>query len=196
MKSGRKKEPQATRRQLLEVLGDIILEKGVEGVTLDAVAAAAGVSKGGLLYHFPSKRALMEGFVKDYTQEYLDSGAKIAAEDPERIGRTTRACLRVVADNLYDHKSACLWVTLLATLQDEGKFKANVRDHFYSTMASDSVDRSINVTLAIAYLAVDGLALADLAGVFADDKELRAKIVLALETVTRNPKALSVAKSW
>lgn len=35
----------------------------MRAATLDAVAAAAGVSKGGLLYHFKSKEALTEGLV-------------------------------------------------------------------------------------------------------------------------------------
>jgi AcrR family transcriptional regulator len=40
-----------------------VVEEGVSGMTLEAVAREAGVSKGGLLYHFPSKEALIGGMI-------------------------------------------------------------------------------------------------------------------------------------
>ena len=40
-----------------------IRRDGAAALTLDAVAAEAGVSKGGVLYHFGSKRALIDGLL-------------------------------------------------------------------------------------------------------------------------------------
>ena len=51
----------ATRERLLDAFESLLIEHGARAATLDAVAAAAGVSKGGLLYHFPSKAALAQG---------------------------------------------------------------------------------------------------------------------------------------
>nr|WP_246461384.1 TetR/AcrR family transcriptional regulator [Nocardia transvalensis] len=42
----------------------MLLDKGMSQVTLESVAASAGVSKGGLLYHFKSKDALLAGLVR------------------------------------------------------------------------------------------------------------------------------------
>ena len=56
----RKKQPLFVRQQLLEVAARLASEKGVTAVTLDAVSGASGVSKGGLLHHFPSKNMLLE----------------------------------------------------------------------------------------------------------------------------------------
>jgi len=44
-------------------LRDLLSTGGTGAVTLESVAAAAGVSKGGLLYHFPSKSALYIGLL-------------------------------------------------------------------------------------------------------------------------------------
>ncbi|QSB03990.1 TetR/AcrR family transcriptional regulator [Natronoglycomyces albus] len=52
------------RDLILDALQDILVNDGTAAVTLEAVAAAAGVSKGGLLYHFPSKSALYTGLAK------------------------------------------------------------------------------------------------------------------------------------
>ncbi len=46
-------------------------------MTLEAVAAAAGVSKGGLLYHFPTKEALLSALVDSACREFnqaIDKG--------------------------------------------------------------------------------------------------------------------------
>ena len=52
-----------TRQRILRALRDILARTGNASVTLEAVAAEAGVSKGGLLYHFPSKSAMYLGLL-------------------------------------------------------------------------------------------------------------------------------------
>lgn len=51
------------REGLLDALEELLIQEGERAATLDAVAARAGVSKGGLLYHFASKAALVDGLV-------------------------------------------------------------------------------------------------------------------------------------
>ncbi|QOR47901.1 TetR/AcrR family transcriptional regulator [Trueperella pecoris] len=51
----------SAKEKLLDAFEDILIEQGESATTLDAVAKRAGVSKGGLLYHFPSKAALVDG---------------------------------------------------------------------------------------------------------------------------------------
>ena len=52
-----------TRDELLRAAETVVAQSGSRALTLDAVAAQAGVSKGGLLYHFPNKRALIMAMV-------------------------------------------------------------------------------------------------------------------------------------
>ncbi|MBF4633405.1 TetR/AcrR family transcriptional regulator [Agreia pratensis] len=49
---------------MIDAFAELLGENGERAATLDAVAAAAGVSKGGLLYHFGSKEALIEGVLE------------------------------------------------------------------------------------------------------------------------------------
>lgn len=51
----------SAKEKLLDAFEDILISQGENSATLDAVAQKAGVSKGGLLYHFPSKTALITG---------------------------------------------------------------------------------------------------------------------------------------
>jgi AcrR family transcriptional regulator len=54
----------STRDRILDAFAQVLGENGERAATLDAVAAAAGVSKGGLLYHFGSKEALIDGVLE------------------------------------------------------------------------------------------------------------------------------------
>ena len=56
--------PPAARAKLLDAFATILIEQGERAATIEAVATAAGVSKGGLLYHFGSKDALVEGLLE------------------------------------------------------------------------------------------------------------------------------------
>lgn len=67
----------STRDRLLDAYERLLVEGGTPAATLDAVAAAAEVSKGGLLYHFGSKDELRGGM--------LDRLRETAREDAERM---------------------------------------------------------------------------------------------------------------
>jgi AcrR family transcriptional regulator len=54
------------RERILDAAQRAISEFGAARLTLDVVAHAAGVSKGGLLYHFPTKEALIGALADDY----------------------------------------------------------------------------------------------------------------------------------
>jgi AcrR family transcriptional regulator len=69
--------PVSTRDRLLDAFAELLVEGGERSATLDAVAAAAAVSKGGLLYHFATKDALVDGLLTR-----LDA---LALQDAENI---------------------------------------------------------------------------------------------------------------
>lgn len=52
-----------TRDRLLDAFETLLVTAGSRAATLDAVAAQAEVSKGGLLYHFKNKQALYAGLL-------------------------------------------------------------------------------------------------------------------------------------
>ncbi|WP_029144409.1 TetR/AcrR family transcriptional regulator [Microbacterium luticocti] len=56
--------PPRARESVLDAFEQILIADGERGATMDATARAAGVSKGGLLYHFASKDALEAGLIE------------------------------------------------------------------------------------------------------------------------------------
>lgn len=60
----RKQRAKNSRENILDTYVDLLIHTGERAATLDAVATAAKVSKGGLLYHFSSKKALLEALAE------------------------------------------------------------------------------------------------------------------------------------
>ncbi len=63
--------------QIVEAAVEIIAEKGIKETTLDAVAKKAGLSKGGLIHYFPTKKALIETVVKEFFARIFQRGKEI-----------------------------------------------------------------------------------------------------------------------
>ncbi|PSB58283.1 TetR family transcriptional regulator [Chamaesiphon polymorphus CCALA 037] len=92
-KIGKSLSAAATRDRLLQATSHIIQTQGIERLTLDAVAKEAKVSKGGLLYHFSTKEALIAGVVQSLMDEFdADIDRELALDrSPESPGRWLRA---------------------------------------------------------------------------------------------------------
>lgn len=77
-----------TKELILVVAREIAAEKGVGQLTLEAVADRAGISKGGLLYHFPGKKeliiALMDSYVSHLSAE-LESATEPFKGHPQAL---------------------------------------------------------------------------------------------------------------
>ena len=92
----RKKQPQLVRRALLDCAAKLALEQGLSAVTIQAVADAAGVTKGGLFHHFESKQALVEGMFEDLLARLDGEIDRHMAGDGVAEGRFTRAYVNAV----------------------------------------------------------------------------------------------------
>lgn len=71
---------------------------GGHAMTIDAVAREAGVSKGGVLHHFPSKDALVRAVVSLLTERFEAAVDAAAEQDMQPVGRYVRAFLRALSD--------------------------------------------------------------------------------------------------
>jgi AcrR family transcriptional regulator len=83
--------PARAPKKVLDAAGRLLASAGTTGFTLDAVATEAAVSKGGLMYHYPTKEALLEALV-DRAVTAVDDALAHAAASTEP-GAFTRAYL-------------------------------------------------------------------------------------------------------
>ncbi|MEV6829208.1 TetR/AcrR family transcriptional regulator [Amycolatopsis sp. NPDC051102] len=77
------------RTKVLDAAEKLILEKGTDALRVEDVAALAGVSKGGLLHHFRSKHALIEGVLR----RQVDTFEKVLPPEGAPPGAFTMAWL-------------------------------------------------------------------------------------------------------
>ncbi|MDZ4394781.1 TetR/AcrR family transcriptional regulator [Cypionkella sp.] len=94
----RKKDPEAVREKLLSAAESLALSQGLQAVTMQAVADAAGVTKGGFLHHFPSKEALFQTLFAAYVRRLEAVLDRLMQQDPTPYGRFSRAYLRAALE--------------------------------------------------------------------------------------------------
>lgn len=94
---GRRRGRPSNRRRVLDAATKVALRDGPGAVTIDAVVTEAGMSRGGVLYHFPSKNALLQALVDqdiDVVREMtgLESGEAPARSRERRARAYYDAC--------------------------------------------------------------------------------------------------------
>ncbi|WP_075289612.1 TetR/AcrR family transcriptional regulator [Pararhizobium arenae] len=158
----RQKRPQLVRQQLLEVAARLSLENGVASVTLDAVSQAAGVSKGGLLHHFPNKMALLDGLFDDLTQKFDQELDEQMRNDPVAHGRFSRAYLAAVLSlGAQTAQETQAWQVLTIALLAEPALRDRWRQ-WVADRADEFVGTDSSTNCLLVRLAADGLWLADI----------------------------------
>ena len=156
-----------TRAKLLDAAGAVIRRDGPQALTLDAVAAQAGVSKGGLLYHFKSKRELLDGLVDRWMDDF----------QRDIDGESGNFARRYVAANDGAHAEE---VGMLAALVADPQVLAAVRDRHETWQDRVASEGGDPVDATVARLAADGLWLADLLGTAPPRGQLRERVLARL----------------
>ncbi|MFD1330645.1 TetR/AcrR family transcriptional regulator [Methylopila musalis] len=177
----RRKLPAEVRAQVLDVAAALCVERGLSAMTLEAVARRAGVSKGGLLHHFPSKQALLEGLSDELLADFDRRIDAFAAEDPEPRGRFARAYL--LASVAFEGEP-CGWNGLAALMMGDASLRVRWTDWMEARLARPDAAEA-TAELAIVRFAADGLWLSDLMGASAALRPRRAALIDALLALTR-----------
>ena len=180
-----------TKERILNAAEDVVLRDGVARLTLESAAAEAQLSKGGVLYHFPTRDALVGGMIRrmiDGFNEDLRLAGGGDEGDGLEPGSATRAYLRATfhpapgpAREREDRLGAALIAavaaqpTLLQPLQEEF-------ERWQGELEHDGLDRDV---ATLVRLAADGLWLADLFGFAPPTPEQRVRLEAALEALTR-----------
>ena len=87
------REQPGLRDRMLDAAEVVVVRQGIANLTLEAVAAEAGLSKGGLLHHFPNKDRLIEAMVTRAAENQRAYYQNACARTPEGAGRMARGVL-------------------------------------------------------------------------------------------------------
>lgn len=184
------KKQRATRDRLCEAAIRAASEKGLLALTLDNVAREAGVSKGGVMYHFPSKRELVQAMIEYFGSQVEQMLLRNIAEDPVARGRWARALLRSIfpidqapkeADAVLGPEAIdrFLLSALAAAVNDPGVIEPlrEVGRRLQKRLLADPVDGMDQILI---WLALDGLFLWQFVGLIDRKDELFGQVVSSL----------------
>jgi AcrR family transcriptional regulator len=184
----RKKQPEQVRRRLLDCAAARAVETGLSGLTIQAVADAAEVTKGGLFHHFPSKEKLIEGVFTDLLEKLDAEIDALLAGDPVAHGRFTRAYVES-ALRLMGSKDPSPWGALSISMVTDPALRALWSDWYRARLLRHAETDSAPALEIVRY-AADGIWLADL---FEMDPKLRMERgalrdrLIAMTTPERDP---------
>ena len=175
-----KKKTTETSLKILRAANALILEQGVAHLTLEAVAQQAGVSKGGLLYHFPHKEALIKGLLNYLAQDFDQELERQLEAEPDRdkSGSWLRAYIR--ASFMPSQNPSNVDAGLLAAVTLNPELLVSVRQNFKDWQTQVEQDGLDPALATVIRLAADGLWLAELLELGAPNPALREQVVAKL----------------
>ncbi|GAA3623777.1 TetR family transcriptional regulator [Kineosporia mesophila] len=183
------RDPAKTRRTVLDAAARVVAERGA-GVSIDAIAREAGVSKGGLLHHFRSRDELIRALADDMLEAFFVA-VQAAADPADRAeGRLMRGYIKASFDVLLQESSPAEHVALVsAVFKAPGVADLMRKDkvRWEAYFADDGLDPQ---RLLVILRAADGAAIAGLyeGGHSHEDLEHIREILMNL---TRSPGPLS-----
>lgn len=86
------------RQQIIQAAIGIIEQRSVEALTFESVAAAAGISKSGIIYHFPTRHDLLRGVNQHFIDQWETELQEVAGAPADQLTLAQR--LRAVVVTL------------------------------------------------------------------------------------------------
>ncbi|MGW6459441.1 TetR/AcrR family transcriptional regulator [Streptomyces sp. NPDC055078] len=163
------------RTQILEAARRVVEREGIKGVTFDSVAAEAGLTKGGLLYHFASREDLVQGihqYLADRWEAVMVAAAGKPASEVTPEERLT-TYIRVAADSAT--RAELLFMLEGSTTAEHSAPWVAVLERWAPAPVTDA-DDPVALDQFIARLAADGLWLFESFAMHRLDPELRRAI--------------------
>ncbi|WP_433401128.1 TetR/AcrR family transcriptional regulator [Streptomyces sp. CA-146814] len=147
------------RTQILEAATRVVEREGVKSVTFDSVAAEAGLTKGGLLYHFASRDDLVQA-IHQHLADAWEAQIVAAAGKPADLATPEE---RLTAYSRISSQSANRAELLLmlegSTTPELAAPWDAVVERWAPSLTTDDVDDQVALDRFIARLAADGLWL-------------------------------------
>ena len=186
-----------TKDKICEAAIQIAIRDGLLAMTLENVAKQAGLSKGGVTYHFPSKDELVRGVLDYFSEQCETMLMRRVVDDPEPQLRWARCLL----DCLFPESPEA------ETRTNDGGISADILSRFFMAMLAGAVtsptamlplrdlaarmrnrfmaDPKDGMEQILVWLAIDGLFLWQFMGLIDNDDPMISQVGEALRARVR-----------
>jgi AcrR family transcriptional regulator len=179
-----KKTPTETREKLIQAAAQLVVSKGIHRVTLEQIALEAGVSKGGLLHHFPTKQALLSGLIEQVGRVFKVRLEKfMGLETSDQSGRLARAYIRASFE--YEADELHLTNAIAKVVGEFPELLLELQAEFAQLDQEMQADGLPAARAIVIRLACDGLWFSELIGVTSLEEPLRSQMLEELIAMTR-----------
>lgn len=168
-----------SREKILVAAADVAREAGPGSLSLDAVAHRAGVSKGGLLYNFPTKAKLLQALVEDHLRQF-----EHALESAETGESLLSRYIRLSVMECTEHKAPASWI--FSAIAEDPDFLTPINVFKRQLLDRLKAETSDRRALMISYLALEGLRSMKLFDSDVLSDEERALLVSSLFSVAED----------
>jgi len=142
-----------SRDKILAAAADVAREAGPGSLSLEAVASRAGVSKGGLLYNFPTKAKLMQGLVESYLKDFEKALETRAAENSHES--VLSAYIKLSADDCEQPKPSATW--MFSAIAEDPDFLTPIKAFKRQLFERLKGETDALGSLLVCFLAIEGL---------------------------------------
>jgi AcrR family transcriptional regulator len=181
---GRGRGRKSSCERILDAAAELVREIGSGRLTLDAVAERSGLSKGGLLYNFPTKEALLQAMVQRLVDEV--SAEREALRGQAEPGRNLEARLCTAALlKLRKGRTKEVASGMLAASAENPRLLDPVREVIKATLeslkaTSDDLDAAL-----LGWLAIEGLNSLEMHDLSPFSEEEHHRVVKAVNRLLR-----------
>lgn len=151
------RDKERTRRSILDAAERLFAERG-SNVSIADIAAAAGVTKSGLMHHFPSRDALIHGVAQHVTDRMWQEVHAHIDLSENRPGKFARGYIRAMTGGseylTRVYSPASLMAFILVTPELDALFKRDAHN-LDAAFAGDGLPHARTLTIRFA---AEGLA--------------------------------------
>lgn len=162
-----------TRDDILKAASSVVKNSGAAHLTIDAVAAEAKLSKGGVLYHYPNKRSLIEGMLS-YLLLRLEQ--RLALHIAHLSGKNTFLRAMILAEQEQEEEERAMALAILAASAEDPALLQIARErvtHWVKQIEKESDTPQVSLLL---FLAVEGLRFLDMLNLLPVSKSRRKQL--------------------
>jgi AcrR family transcriptional regulator len=162
----------SSKESILDAAEAVVADAGANRLTLEAVARKAGVSKGGLIYHFPSKNDLLRGMIDRHVAGYEVMREEVLSRMAPGPGRHIRAEIETCR-RISERKPRRVSSALLAVAASQPELLEPVRRMMRERIQRLAQPPAEYESAVVLMLAMDGLRMLDLLQVLPFDDAQR-----------------------
>ncbi len=171
----------SSREKILDAAAELVSEIGAGRLTLEAVAEKAGLSKGGLLYNFPSKDALLQAMIQRMIDQVASEKEALREKAPPGPNQEAWVVTKTLLNICCNGRMQEIATGMMAATAENPRLLDPVRQVISTTLEQLKANSDDLDTALLAWLATEGLSNLEMHKLSPFSEEDRDRIVKAID---------------